>query len=102
MNTIFAGSWSMCWRDWGIELPQCPCEGVLVRPSVRRVIQLGLVEGASKTASSRRKMVLSPFLIEVLKQHRLRQLEERVRYSENRDVYEQKESKKRAVEGTIS
>ena len=47
-------------------------------------------------------MVLSPFLIEVLKQHRLRQLEERVRYSENRDVYEQKESKKRAVEGTIS
>lgn len=38
-----------------------------------------LVEGEPKTASSRRKIVLSPYLVEVLKQHRIRQLAERLR-----------------------
>jgi integrase len=46
--------------------------------TVRSFPGRGLVEGEPKTASSRRKIVLSPFLVDVLKQHRVHQLEARL------------------------
>lgn len=50
-----------------------------VRRTVRRITGQGNKENEPKTASSRRKIVLSAFLIGVLKQHRVRQLETRLR-----------------------
>jgi integrase len=49
-----------------------------VHRSVRFFPGRGPVEGEPKTASSRRKIVLSPFLVDVLKQHRVHQLEARL------------------------
>lgn len=46
--------------------------------SVRREAKRGLVVNEPKTQAGRRKVVLSSFLIEVLKQHRVRQLEVRL------------------------
>ena len=46
--------------------------------SVRREAKRGLVVNEPKTQAGRRKIVLSPFLIEVLKQHRISQLEARL------------------------
>ena len=43
--------------------------------SVRREVKRGLVVNEPKTQAGRRKIVFSPFLIEVLKQHRISQLE---------------------------
>lgn len=50
-----------------------------VHRTVRRITGQGNREDEPKTASSRRKIALSSFLIEVLKQHRIRQLENRLR-----------------------
>ena len=46
--------------------------------SVRREAKRGLVVNEPKTQAGRRKIVLSPFLVEVLKQHRISQLEARL------------------------
>ena len=48
-----------------------------VRRTVRRITGQGFKENEPKTASSRRKIVLPPFLLEVLRQHRMRQAEVR-------------------------
>ncbi len=74
------------WSDIDLE------KGYLqIRRTVRRVFQRGLIESEPKTASSRRKIVLSPFLVEVLKQHRIRQLEARLQagsaWKENNIVF---------------
>jgi integrase len=50
-----------------------------VRRTVRRIAGQGLKEGEPKSESSRRKIVLSPFLLGVLKQHRVRQLEAKLK-----------------------
>jgi integrase len=50
-----------------------------VRHTVRRIPGHGLTEGEPKSDSSRRKIVLSPLLVDVLRQHRLRQLEAKLR-----------------------
>ncbi|MGZ3626540.1 MAG: tyrosine-type recombinase/integrase [Ktedonobacteraceae bacterium] len=49
-----------------------------VRRSMTRVAGHGVVTSEPKTASSRRKIALSPFVIRVLKEHRVRQLEMRL------------------------
>lgn len=49
-----------------------------VRRTVRCLPGRGLVESEPKTASSRRKITLSPQLLEVLKGHRVRQLQARL------------------------
>jgi integrase len=46
--------------------------------TVRHITGQGFKENEPKTATSRRKVVLSPFLVEVLKTHRVRQLEARL------------------------
>src|SRR5712692_9750795 len=46
--------------------------------TVKHITGQGFTENEPKTATSRRKVVLSPFLIEVLKAHRVRQLEPRL------------------------
>jgi integrase len=50
-----------------------------VRRTVRRISGHGLTEGEPKSESSRRKIVLSPFLLEVLRQHRVRQIESKLK-----------------------
>jgi integrase len=47
--------------------------------TVRHITGQGFRENEPKTATSRRKIVLSPFLIDVLKQHRIRQVEARLK-----------------------
>ncbi len=49
-----------------------------IRRSVNRLVGYGFVESEPKTAKSRRKIVLPDFVIDILKQHRTRQLEERL------------------------
>lgn len=46
--------------------------------SVRREAKIGLHVNEPKTKAGRRKVVLSPFLVDVLKQHRIQQLEARL------------------------
>ena len=50
-----------------------------VRRTVKRVRRHGLVEGPPKTSAGKRHIALSPFLVGVLKAHRVRQLEERLK-----------------------
>jgi len=50
-----------------------------VRRTVRRISGQGIKEGEPKSESSRRKIMLSPFLLDVLKQHRVRQLEAKLK-----------------------
>lgn len=50
-----------------------------VRHTVRRIPGHGLTEGEPKSESSRRKIVLSPLPVDVLRQHRLRQLEAKLK-----------------------
>jgi integrase len=50
-----------------------------IRRTVRQISGRGAVEGEPKTASSNRKIALTSVLIDVLKQHRVRQLEVRLR-----------------------
>jgi integrase len=53
-----------------------------VRRSMNRVGKSGVVESSPKTAKSRRSIVLPRFVIEVLKQHRIRQAEARLKAGE--------------------
>ena len=50
-----------------------------VRRTVRRIPGQGFKEGEPKTASSRRRIALSPFLVGVLQQHRIRQVEAKLK-----------------------
>ena len=49
-----------------------------VRRTIRCLKGRGLVESEPKTASSRRKITLSPLLLDVLKEHRVRQVQARL------------------------
>jgi integrase len=53
-----------------------------VRRSMNRVGKNGVVESGPKTAKGRRSIVLPQFVIEVLKQHRIRQVEARLKAGE--------------------
>ncbi|MGZ3643489.1 MAG: tyrosine-type recombinase/integrase [Ktedonobacteraceae bacterium] len=62
------------WSDINFE------QGYLqIRRTVRRFTGQGMREGEPKTASSRRRIDLSPYLLEVLKHHRVSQLEARLK-----------------------
>ncbi len=57
--------------------------------TVNRITKYGYVENEPKTAKGRRVIMLPSFVLEMLKQHRLRQEEERLKVSdawENRDL----------------
>jgi integrase len=62
-----------------------------VRRSMTRVAGHGVVASEPKTASSRRKIALSPFVVGALKEHRVRQLEMRlqagIKWTENDLVF---------------
>ena len=65
---------SLHWSDINFE------RGYLqIQRTVRRFTGQGMIEGEPKTASSRRRIDLSPFLKEILKQHRIRQVEARLK-----------------------
>jgi len=59
-----------------------------VRRTIRRFKGQGMKEGEPKTASSRRRIALSPFLTEVLKQHRVRQLEAKLKAGSQWEEYD--------------
>ncbi len=46
---------------------------------MNRIVGHGYVESETKTVKSRRKILLPPFVVEALKQHRARQLESRLK-----------------------
>ena len=53
-----------------------------IRHTIQRISGHGLVESEPKTPMSRRKVTLPAFVVESLKRHRLRQLEQRVKMGE--------------------
>src|SRR6266567_3535724 len=54
-----------------------------VRRTVDFIARYGYVENEPKTARGKRKILLPPFVIEMLKQHRVRQLEQRLKVGES-------------------
>lgn len=64
------------WRDVDIEAANLQVRGNLQRTTA------GLVIGTPKTTKSRRKVALTAMAVEALRQHRVRQLEERLRLGE--------------------
>ena len=70
------------WSDIDLDNGYLQVHHTLRRVSTRGYTGSGpktkLTESEPKTTSSRRKIVLPPFLVDVLKKHRIRQLEERL------------------------
>jgi integrase len=66
------------WRDITLEMGS-----LQVARSMDRVAGHGVVESEPKTAQGRRRIALAPFAVEVLKQHRIHQLEARLKAGPN-------------------
>jgi len=62
------------WQDINLE-----DRNLQIRRTMARLGKEGVVETQPKTQKSKRKIVLPQFVVEVLKQHRIRQLETRIR-----------------------
>jgi len=65
---------SLQWKDVDFET-----RSLQVRRSVTRIAGHGYREGKPKTAKSRRKIILPQFVLDALKQHRVRQLEAKLK-----------------------